>query len=703
MNLFPSTHLRRLLILALLSLLVSCAGPATRQLPAERLPTIPATMPPLPTATVAVAGAKNGRYTNPELGLSFEYPANWRSVGKPSDMMLLQVIDAKSSMTVQVFQIPLPESQTLTDSVSIMQEGMIQQFDTATVDKEGPIALAGQPQAWSSELSINHNGVLMKEQVVYIAHSSRLIVFVFAGLWQKFVEQSGTINDLLASIDLDSQMLYGISRDEALVLLGGESTNPRAYDPAHAGGNSLVYSGLVSLDKDFQVAPELAERWEVGGGGTIYTFHLRHDARFHNGRPFVAADVIYSWERAADPDTDSDDVLTYLGDIVGVREMRAGAAEHISGLIAIDDHTLQVTIDAPKPYFLMKLTYTTAYILDQANVESGPEWYRTPNGTGAYRLIRWDAFKARIYQRNEDFYLDPPEIPFVIERLYAGNALALYETGEIDLTGIGADSVERMRDPAEPMHAELNENASMCTSYIAFDVAQAPFDDLKVRQAFALAFDRQRYLDVIYRGLAIPARGVYPPALPGYSSDLKGLDYDPERAKRLLAESRYGGAAGLPPIRFTTSGFGGAVDADVAALAQMWQTTLGVTIEIENLEPNVAGDKIKDGEHGQLISAGWCADYADPENFADALFHSGAEENTGHYSNPEVDALLDRARVEQDVATRIGMYQQAEQMIVDDAPAIFIAHSLSFWLTKPYLKTPNGASRSAIRHMRLER
>ena len=130
--------------------------------------------------------------------------------------------------------------------------------------------------------------------------------------------------------------------------------------------------------------------------------------------------MIYSWERAADPKTDSDVVLTYLGDIVGVREKRDGHADHIQGLQALDDHTLQVTIDAPKPYFLMKLTFGSTAIVDRENVESGADWYRQPNGTGPYKLIRWEPFKEQIYEANPDFYLGPPPIRYVIVQLFAG-------------------------------------------------------------------------------------------------------------------------------------------------------------------------------------------------------------------------------------------------------------------------------------------
>jgi oligopeptide transport system substrate-binding protein len=482
-----------------------------------------------------------------------------------------------------------------------------------------------------------------------------------------------------------SVAVSGIPRDQGLFLLGGESSNPRTYDPAVGGGNALVFSGLVALDPQLQVIPDLAESWDISPDGTVYTFHLRGNARFHNGRALVAQDVIYSWERAAAPATDSNDVLTYLGDIVGIQAMHAGTADHIAGLKAIDDHTLQVAIDAPKPYFLMKLTYHTSAIVDRANVESGPEWYRTPNGTGPYKLMRWEPLKLQLYERNHDFYLGLPPIRYVVMRLFAGVGIRLYETNEIDMTGISLYDAERVRDPQEPLHADLREDVSMCTSYVVFDVKQPPFDDAKVRQAFALAVDRRRYVDIALNGMAVPARGLYPPALPGYTADLNGLDFNPELARRRLAESKYA-AAGLPPIIFTSSGFGSDVGSGVAALIDMWQKNLGVTIQLENIEPSKSQDEIHKGQHGQLLFYGWCADYPDPENFADALFHSGAQQNLGHYANPELDTLLEKARVERDVAQRIQLYQQAQQTIVDDAAAIFLDHGLSFLVVKPHIK-----------------
>jgi oligopeptide transport system substrate-binding protein len=476
--------------------------------------------------------------------------------------------------------------------------------------------------------------------------------------------------------------------NEALVLSGGESTNPRDYDPATTlgSGDKLAFSGLVSFDPKLNLTPDLAESWDVSADGMTYTFHLRQNAKFHAGRPVTARDVIYSWERAASLPLSSETALTYLGDILGIKEISEGKSEHASGLVAVDDHTLQVTIDAPKPYFLYKLTFPTAFLVDQQNVESGEEWYRQPNGTGPYKLTEWKSMESIVYEANPDFYLGKPSIPYIVYQLYSGVGQRLYESNEIDMTGIGSYSVDRFLDPTEPLHNELVTGVNLCTSYVTFDTTRPPFDDVNVRQAFTMAFDRQKYIDVVLKGHALPAEGLYPPGLPGFNTELNGLPYNPERARQLLKQSRYGGPEGLPPIVYTDAGIGTSIGADVAAMAQMWEQNLGVTITVENLEPNYYYDQIYAGNHGQLFSGGWCADYPDPENFADVLFHTGSQQNNGGYSNPELDTLLEQARVEQDVNRRMAMYQQAEQMLVEDAAALWTTHSLSYQLVKPYVK-----------------
>jgi oligopeptide transport system substrate-binding protein len=382
----------------------------------------------------------------------------------------------------------------------------------------------------------------------------------------------------------------------------------------------------------------------------------------------------------------SDTALTYLGDIIGAEEMASGQADHIRGLKALDELTLQVTIDAPKPYFLLKLTYPTAFVVDKKNVESGEDWVRRPNGTGPYRLSKWKSNEYMLYEANQDFYLGAPSIPYVVVKLYAGDDVRLFETKEVDVAGVGLYDVDRMLDPTEPLHTQLISGVDLCTDYVVFDVTKPPFDDINVRKAFTMAYDRQRYIDVVLRGQSLPAIGIYPPGLPGFNYALKGLPFDPNQARQLLKQSKYGSAENLPPIVYTNGGIGSYVSADVAAMINMWEENLGVKIIIENIEYNYYYEQIYSGNHGQIISGGWCADYPDPENFADVLFHSKSGQNHGHYSNPKLDTLLESARVEQDVTQRIAMYQQAEQIIVDDAPVMFTTHGLSFQLVQPYVK-----------------
>jgi oligopeptide transport system substrate-binding protein len=199
-----------------------------------------------------------------------------------------------------------------------------------------------------------------------------------------------------------------------------------------------------------------------------------------------------------------------------------------------------------------------------------------------------------------------------------------------------------------------------------------------------MAVDKDKYVNVLMDGAGLMAKGLYPPALPGYSLTLKGLEYDPEKARVLLEESKYGGGE-LPSIVFTVSGYGSDISERVSGLVQMWEDTLGVKITIQNIEPSHYQEAIDSGKHGQLISEGWCADYPDPENFADILFHSDVDMNRSNYVNPELNDLLEKARVEKDVTRRMDLYAKAEEIIVNDAPAVFLAHGMSHTLVQPFI------------------
>jgi oligopeptide transport system substrate-binding protein len=639
-----------------------------------------------PTATPTVEPLT---YVNQESGVRVHYPRGWTTQAPAQgDQALTGFASPDQTVFSYLYVFPAQTSDTPESAIASLSSSALTGLTDVLIVSDAALSRSDGTPAWSRVVTAKNNGTDMKINLTMAIYGTRLFFMLTFGSPSAYDYYANDVTALLDGMAFESPVVNGVNRSQALFLSGTESTNPRDYDPAteHDSGDKRVFSGLVSFDTNLELVPELAESWDVSADGTVYTFHLRTNARFHDGRPVVAQDVIYSWERAANPATQSDSVLTYLGDIVGVAEMHNGTASSISGLKALDDHTLQVTIDAAKPYFLFKLTMPVAFVLDQKNVESGSEWYRTPNGTGPYKLTRWDSNQLMVYDANQDFYLGPPSIPQIVVELYSGIDIRLYESGEIDMAGVYSPDVARVLDPADPLHADLYSGVSLCTDYVVFDVTQPPFDDVKVRQAFTMAFDRQKYIDVVSSGVGILAKGPYPPALPGYNPDLQGLPYDPEQARQLLSESKYGDPQGLPPIIFTDAGIGNTAGASAAAMAQMWQQNLGVTITIENLEPDRYEDLVYSGQHGQLFSSNWCADYPDPENFADVLFHTGAQQNIGNYSNPALDAVLDQARVEKDVTRRIQLYQQAEQMIVQDAPALFIMHDVSYELVRSDVK-----------------
>jgi ABC-type transport system substrate-binding protein len=523
--------------------------------------------------------------------------------------------------------------------------------------------------------------------------NKRLLAFALCALL--FTLQCNTITGGNSSAGVPGN----IDPDNTIFLVGGQ---PRTLDPAltHGGPSDAIgaiFSGLVTLDTNLQVQPDLAAGWTVNDDGTIYTFYLRRNALFHDGRPLTAQDIIFSWERAADPATGSDTARTYLGDIVGVKDKLDGRANTISGLRAINDHTLEVRIDAPKVYFLAKLTYPVAFIVDRNNVTQS-DWEHRPNGTGPFRLQEWRDDEIIILARNSHFYLDPPSVSHLVYQIGAGIPLSLYETGDIDLVGVGGDTLERIQDPNNPLSAELQTGVDMCTTYIGLNTQAPPFDDPLVRQAFNYALDKERLINTLYSGDALIATGILPPGMPGYTNpgpDRPGYPFDPVKAQELLAQAGYPNGAGFPTPTFYSSGYG-EVDLFVAAIITMWQENLAVTIEPVLLDPFIYSEELYGGNAGNIFSWGWCADYPDPENFLDILFHSDSVQNIGRYHNPAVDQLLEQARSEASVAARMALYAQIEQQITADAPVVFFSHSLSAVLVKPHLQnyvlTPIGVA-----------
>jgi len=478
-----------------------------------------------------------------------------------------------------------------------------------------------------------------------------------------------------------------VAEEEVLNLYG---TAPYTLDPAVSSEMTSheyimqLFGGLVRLGDDLEPVPDIAQRYEVSDDGTTYTFYLRDDVRFHDGREVKAEDVKYSWERACDPETESQTAPVYLGDIVGVSEMSAGESEELGGVRVIDDYTLQVTIDEPKSYFLSKLSYPTAFVVDRANAQSGREWWRHPNGTGPFKLRQWEEESLLVLERNELYYGEVAGVDSVVFRLWGGVPMNMYELGEIDVTPVSVNYIDRVTDESGPFYQDLRVVPKLSFSYIGFDCSEPPFDDVNIRRAFSHAIDKDKLVSLVFRDMQQRADGILPPGMPGFNEDLSGLDYDVDRAKELIAASRYGDVSNLPPVTITTTGWGGLISSGLEAVISEWRSNLGVEVEVRQLEPQRFFYNITE-EKDEMFYLGWIADYPHPQDFLDILFRSGAENNYGEYSNPEVDTLLERANVELARETSLALYQQAEQMMVEEAACLPLWFDKNYVLVKPYV------------------
>ncbi|MCL6429678.1 MAG: peptide ABC transporter substrate-binding protein [Anaerolineae bacterium] len=445
-----------------------------------------------------------------------------------------------------------------------------------------------------------------------------------------------------------------------------------------------IFGGLVTLDENLEVAPDLADTWEVSEDGRTYTFHLRADARFQSGRPVTAADVEFSLTRACSPELRSSAAASYLNDIEGARAVMQGEASAISGVRVLDERTVALTIDAPKAYFLAKLTYPAAFVVDRENVAEGESWTERPNGTGPFRLVEWTDEKI-VLERNASYHRGAPQLARVTFVLSGGDPLTMYENNELDIVQVGLGAIDRVLDPSNPLNRELSIIPRLDVQYLAMNPEVPPFDDVLVRRAFARAIDRERLAEVVLRGMVDPAEGILPPGIPGYRPEFKGLGFDPEQARELLRQSRYGDASNLPEIVLYTSGEGGSLSPTVQAIVAMLNTNLGVEVTVEQTAWNRFLMDLNERRYGFYIT-GWIADYPDPQNFLDILFHSQSPDNHSAYANPEVDQLLEQARVELDREKRLELYQQAETLIVQDAAWVPLWHGRDYVLTKPYVR-----------------
>jgi ABC-type transport system substrate-binding protein len=448
-----------------------------------------------------------------------------------------------------------------------------------------------------------------------------------------------------------------------------------------------LYEGLVGYDQENRIVGLVADRWEVSEDGTTYTFLIRDDAKFHNGRAVTAEDVRWTLERNLSPKFNSPTAINYLSDIVGAADYNNGKAPAIEGIEVVDERTVKIRIDQARPYFLGKLTYACAYILpkEEAGDARITDWHNAV-GTGPYRLADYRTDQSVTLTAFADYHggapkLDRIERPIVQD---AATRLNLYRSGELDML-----TIQRQELPAVTQDAELSQDLQYQPRPAIFYIglsqrAYPPFRDRRIREALALSVDRKRIVDVLLGGMP-EAKGLIPHHVIGYRENATGIPYDPARAKALLAEAGHPGGKGLPPLRLVYK----SQTPDSQAIAESVATTLrqgtGWTIRPTALEWSAMLDARNKSKLESYVLS-WYADYLDPENFLSFLLRSDAPQNRDGYANAEFDRLTKQADVEPDEDRRMALYQEAEDVLLNDFARIPIYYPRDAILVKPKVK-----------------
>lgn len=450
--------------------------------------------------------------------------------------------------------------------------------------------------------------------------------------------------------------------------------DPQNLDPivkTHATGVSMVtmniFTGLVGLDAEKgEIIPKIAKEWEVSADSLTYTFHLNSGVKFHNGREVTAADFKYSLERLADPKSASPNAAM-VKDIVGVEAFNSGAAEEISGIAVVDDATLKITLSKVNATFLLNLATPPTAVVPKEEVEKlGDAFGSKPVGAGPFKLAEWVRDSEIKLVRFDDYFEGKPYLDGVTYRIMLEQATREneFEAKKLDLLLVGDAQYPKYKN--HPVYKQyLIEVPELFTRHIAFNTTRKPFDDPRVRQAFNYAIDRAAVVKAVLQDKAYPAQGIFPPTISAYNSAVKGYEFNPEKAKQLLAEAGYPDGFEADIVTTNHSAIGlRSVEAAMGYLEKV-----GIRLKPRLVDPGAVTDINKSGDFDMLISSS--GGTPSPAFYLFRPFHSanhGVAGNAARYTNAEVDELIDEAMATLDEAKQKELLQKAEQLILADAP-----------------------------------
>lgn len=442
-----------------------------------------------------------------------------------------------------------------------------------------------------------------------------------------------------------------------------------------------LHVGLFMYDGDTEVVPYLVDTYSVSDDGLVYTFNLRTDAKWHNGRSIVANDFKIGWERYLDPEVGSQTGGDPWRNVVGGPELYDGTASELTGVQALDDHTLEVTLSSPSMSFLQELAMPIMWVVPQEAVVPGqPLWVDNPVGGGPFTFVEWDPGSKLVLAANDDFFLGRPQIDRVEYHVVpdASTALAQYEAGELDIVAAPASQLGRIND--DPVLSEqLTYFTRAQIQYAGMNASMfEPFQDPDVRQAFFQAIDRDTIAEAVQNGAWQNAEGLVPPNIPQYDPDLVTFPYDPEAARALLAEAGYPGGAGFPTVEIAT------LTSTVGeAIAAMLRANLGINVEVLQPERGDMIDGLWAHDRWQFFHFGWTADAASASVWTYEMLYCGLDSNFSTYCNDDVTAAIDAARASQDPAEATAAWRTAERIAMEDAALIPLGYARYIYLVNP--------------------
>jgi oligopeptide transport system substrate-binding protein len=490
-----------------------------------------------------------------------------------------------------------------------------------------------------------------------------------------------------------------LAQDAAQILRIGNGSEPQTLDPQISENTQDshierdLYEGLVVIDKDGKVAPGQAESWTLSPDGLTYSFKLRAGLKWSDGTPLTAEDFVYSWQRAIDPATGSKYSFLYYP-IKNAEDIATAVNKDVKslGVRAVDPRTFEVTLKSPTGYFLRLIGHARFLPVNKASITKYGNQFTRPGNlvtNGAFMLKEWTPQSRIVVVKNPNYW-DAANVKLGEVDYYPienqNEELKRYRAGELDVTNeVPSDQVDFIR---KDLPGELKIVPYLGSYYMGFNLEQPPFKgNQKLRQALSMVIDREAIVAKITKTGEQPAYSWVPPGIAGYQPqnvDWKGLSM-PERiakAKELYKEAGYGPDKPLQlEIMYNTSENHKKI---MIAIAAMMKQALGVNVTLVNQEFKVFLETRKEKKATQLFRAGWIADYADPNTFAE-LLQSDAGLNDMGYNNPEYDKLVKTAAITVDPDKRMQMLQDAEKLVVHDLPMMPIYDYVNKRMIKPYV------------------